>query len=158
MLPLYIRGLGLGLLFSPLSAISLMDIPRQKMGQASGLFNTIRQIGGSFGVALLGTLLTRRVIYHTSVYGQSVDTNSPVYKHIISNVQNFAISATGGTAQQAALKAKALILSNTSSQAFIQGINDDFLLGALITLVLLVPLFFLKTSKDKPLEKIEIME
>ncbi|HEY6950815.1 MAG TPA: DHA2 family efflux MFS transporter permease subunit, partial [Bacteroidota bacterium] len=67
---LYLRGLGMALIFTPLSALALSDIPRERMAQASGLFNVLRQIGGSFGVALMGTLLTQRTTYHMTVYGE----------------------------------------------------------------------------------------
>ena len=52
MLPLYLRGFAMGLMFTPLSTLALTNIPKHKMAQASGLFNVIRQVGGSFGVAL----------------------------------------------------------------------------------------------------------
>lgn len=46
MIPLLIRGFGMGMMFTPLSTISLSEIPKEKMAQASGMFNVIRQIGG----------------------------------------------------------------------------------------------------------------
>lgn len=158
MLPLYIRGIGIGFLFSPLSSVSLMDIPRIKMAEASGLFNTIRQIGGSFGVALLGSILTRRVIFHTQTYGEAVRPNSEAFNHIVHNLTHYVQNATGGAGSEVVLRAKALIAQNLTSQAFVQGINDDFLIGAIITLLLIIPFFFLKIKKNKKGEKIEIME
>ena len=77
MISLYVRGIGMGLIFTPLSTLALLDIPRRKMAQASGLFNVIRQVGGSFGVAILGAMLTRRMVYHAAIYGQAIDQNSP---------------------------------------------------------------------------------
>ena len=158
MLPLYIRGLALGLLFIPLTTVALLDMPKEKLAQASGLFNTIRQIGGSFGVALLGTLLTRRVKMHMSNYGQSVDPNSPQFKNAVYHLQHFAQQAVGGTMSDAAIRAKYLIAKNISTQAFVSGINDDFLISAALTAILVIPLIFLKTGKKKHGEKIEIME
>ena len=156
--PLYLRGIGVGLIFSPLSAVSLMDIPRHKMAQASGLFNTIRQIGGSFGVALFGALLTRRVIYHSGTFGQSINQNSETFKHTVSVMKNYVKYSTGGSGNELILKSKLLIVKNAVSQAFVQGINDDFFLAAVLTLVLLIPMLFLKISKKKNQEKIEMME
>ncbi len=158
MLPLYIRGLALGMLFSPLSAVALMDIPRSKMAQASGLFNTIRQIGGSFGVALLGTVLTRRVIFHTETFSQAVKPNSDALNHVVYGMQHVIQQNTGGTAAEALSKAKILIAQNLTNQAFVQGINDDFLISAAITATLLIPLVLLKIHKNKKREKIEILE
>ncbi|HTY01108.1 MAG TPA: DHA2 family efflux MFS transporter permease subunit, partial [Bacteroidota bacterium] len=79
MLMLYIRGFAMGLVFTPLSTMALSGVPRHKMAQASGLFNVIRQVGGSFGVAIIGTMLTRRVIYHSAMFGQAVNAQSPEF-------------------------------------------------------------------------------
>lgn len=147
MFALYLRGLGLGCLFTPLSMIALSEIPRDKMAQASGLFNVIRQIGGSFGVALLGTMLTRRTMFHTAMYGQAVDSSSPVYQHIAASLQQFAQRSLGGTMSDASLRAQALIGSNVAQQAFVQAINDDFLIAAAITIVVVVPILFLRIRK-----------
>ena len=147
MFVLYLRGLGLGLLFTPLSTIALSEIPREKMAQASGLFNVIRQIGGSFGVALLGTMLTRRTIFHTAMYGQAVDATSPAYRHVAASLQQFAQRSTGGTMSDASTRAQALIGSNVGQQAFVQAINDDFLIAAAITIVVTVPILFLRFKK-----------
>jgi MFS transporter, DHA2 family, multidrug resistance protein len=158
MLPLYIRGLGIGFLFSPLTTVSLMDITREKMAQASGMFNTIRQIGGSFGVALLGTILTRRVIFHTQMYGEAVNQYSATFKHIAYSLSSFVKYSTGSSGSELAMRAKALIAQNVTTQAFIQGINDDFLIGAIITILLIIPMFFLKINKKAKKEKVEIID
>ena len=158
MLPLIIRGFGLGFMFIPLSTIALNDIPKQKMAQATGLFNTIRQVGGSFGVAILGTLLTRRIIFHTQTFGQAIDSNSDVFKHTVYGMRYYIQQSVGGSGNELMLKSKALILKNVTGQAFIQGINDDFLVGALITLFILIPLVFLKYHKRKNGEKVELMD
>ena len=158
MLPLYIRGLSLGLLFIPLSTVALLEMPKEKLAQASGLFNTIRQIGGSFGVALLGTILTRRVKFHMSNYGQTIDQTSAQFKNAVYHLQHFVQGQVGGTMNDAALRAKILIAKNLGAQAFVNGINDDFLISAALTLVLLIPVLFLHTKKQGKREKIEIME
>jgi DHA2 family multidrug resistance protein len=158
MLPLYIRGFGMGLIFIPLTTFALFGIPKEKMAQASGLLNTIRQIGGSFGVALLGSLLTRRTLFHTEAYSQAINSSSPAYQNIAYNLQHFVQYSVGGVGKEVASRANALIVQNMANQAFIEGINDDFLIGAIITATLIVPIFFLKVGKKKKKEKIEIME
>ncbi|NIN64725.1 MAG: EmrB/QacA family drug resistance transporter, partial [Anaerolineae bacterium] len=55
---------GLGSCFVPLSAITLGVISREKMGMASGVFNLMRNIGGSVGIAIVTTLLSRRGQLH----------------------------------------------------------------------------------------------
>ena len=134
MMPLIIRGFGLGFMFIPLSTIAINDIPREKMAQATGLFNTIRQVGGSFGVAILGTLLTRRVIFHSAMYSEAADQTSTAFQHTVYGLRNFVQQTTGGSGTEMMARAKGLILQNISAQAFVRGIDDDFLAGALITL------------------------
>lgn len=149
MLPLYIRGFAMGLLFTPLTTIALADIPRQKIAQASGLFNVIRQIGGSFGVAILGTLLIRREIFHSTMYGQSVEQYSPAYKHIFYGLQNFAQYTLGGTTAQASSRANALIGSHIQQQVFVQSIDDAFFFASIIIIIAIIPIFFIKLGKTK---------
>ncbi len=146
MVSLYIRGLALGLLFTPLSTIALSGISRNKMAQASGLFNVIRQIGGSFGVAIVGTMLTRRMIFHSAMYGQALDQYSPTFQHMAYGLQRFAQQAIGGTGGEAAARAKALLGEHLAQQAFVQAVNDDFLLAAGITIVGVVPILFLRSK------------
>jgi len=148
MVTLYIRGLAMGLMFSPLTAIATIGIPREKMGQASGLINVLRQIGGSFGVALLSTLLTSRVIYHSQMYGEGLDPNSPAFKGVMSNMAHFLVHNAGSTAATAVQQGRYLLLSNLNRQAFVQAISDDFLIAAIITLISAIPIFFLRVKKN----------
>ena len=147
MLPLYLRGLGLGLIFTPISAVALYDIPRPQLAQATGLFNTIRQVGGSFGIAALGTVLTQRVKFHTQIYGEQLNQTSPVFHEVTNRLKEFAMHASGSDNATAILQAKMLMLKNVTEQAFVQGISNDFLIGAILTIILLIPMLLLRTSK-----------
>jgi MFS transporter, DHA2 family, multidrug resistance protein len=149
MFPLYIRGLGMGLLFTPLSTIALSDIPRQKIAQASGLFNVIRQIGGSFGVAMFGALLIRREIFHSTIYGQSVNQYSPAFKHISYGLQYFAKTSVGGTTMDAASRANALIGTHIQQQVFVDSINDVFFSASIIIIIGIIPLLLIRLRKNQ---------
>jgi len=144
MIPLYIRGVAMGLMFTPLSALALSEIPRHKMAQASGLFNVIRQVGGSFGVALLGAMLSRRMIFHMAAYGQTADPYSAPFTSAVMRIQMFAQHAAGGDAGLAASRAKALVSSHFADQSFVAAIADDFLIAAAITAICLIPIMFLR--------------
>lgn len=151
MISLYIRGIAMGLLFTPLSTVALSGIPREKMAQASGLFNVIRQVGGSFGVAILGTMLTRRMLFHLSTYGEAIDQSSPAFRIISQRLQMFAAHMAGGNAGESAARAKALIAQHVSQQAFVSAIGDDFMLAAVITIVCAIPIFFLRSNRKQDL-------
>jgi len=146
MLPLYIRGVAMGLVFTPLSTLALKEIPRHKMAQASGLFNVIRQIGGSFGVAIMGTLLTTRVVHHLAAYGERVDVRSPLIGNVTATLAVFARTTVGGTSAEGLARAKGLLMSHISQQAFVSAINDDFLLAGVITMAGVLPLLLLRKS------------
>lgn len=137
MFPLYLRGVAMGLLFTPLSTLALTDIPREKMAQASGLFNVIRQVGGSFGVALLGALLTRRIIFHMALYGQAVNQFSPAVEAATNKIQMFAQYASGGTSAEALARAKGLLASHVAQQAYVSAIDDAFFVAGAISFVCL---------------------
>jgi MFS transporter, DHA2 family, multidrug resistance protein len=147
MLTLYIRGFAMGLIFTPLSTVMLLQIPREKMAQASGLSNTIRQLGGSLGVALLATLLTTRVNYHSQMYEQSINSKSQTYSNVSTNLTHQIMRNSGSSYINAMKQSQIAIVSNVSKQAYIQGIDDDFLIAAFITIIGGLPVVLLRTRK-----------
>ena len=64
--PQVLQGVALALLFIPLTALTMASISKEKMGNATSIFNLMRNIGGSFGIALMTTFLTRRTQFHQS--------------------------------------------------------------------------------------------
>jgi MFS transporter, DHA2 family, multidrug resistance protein len=149
MTTLYLRGFGMGMIFTPLSSLSLSTITRDKMAQASGITNTIRQIGGSLGVAVLSTVLASRVSYHAQIYGGAIQSDSPVFQNTIRNLTGYIQHNAGSSIAAATRQGQSVLLSHVSSQAYIQGINDDFLIAAGITALSLLPIFFM-SSRKKP--------
>jgi len=147
MTSLYLRGLGLGLIFTPLSTLSLMTIPREKMAQASGISNTVRQVGGSLGVALLSTILTARVNFHAQMFGGAVQSGSQEFQHLTRNMAYYIQQHAGGSFATALKQGQSILMSNVTTQAFIQGVNDDFLIAALISMVGFLPILMLKSKK-----------
>jgi MFS transporter, DHA2 family, multidrug resistance protein len=158
MASIYLRGLGMGLLFTPLSAIALTDIKRQDMAQASGLFNVIRQVGGSFGVAVVGSVLTQRTLFHTSVDGQSVHQYSPTYQHILYGLKNFSTTVLSAPAGMELQRAKALIFSDIVKQAIVQATDDTFLFAFGVMMICVIPIMFLRTRRLPKGEKVVSME
>lgn len=146
MLPLYLRGVALGFIFTPMTTIALLDIPKPQLAQASGLFNTVRQIGGSFGIAILGTLLAQRLTFHRQIFGEQLNVSSPAFQEVMKSLKYFSLHTAGAAPYTAAIQAKMLVVKNLITQAFVQGISDDFFVGAVLTLALVIPLMLLKTK------------
>lgn len=149
MLPLYIRGFAMGMVFSPLTSLAFFKIPHNKMGQASGLFNVMRQIGGSMGIAFMSSLLTHRTIYHNAMYGQAVNQHSDTFQNIANQLTHFAVNVLPSNASFAAMRAQALIAEHISAQAFVKAVNDVFFTAALITLAGTIPVFILRYKKKQ---------
>jgi DHA2 family multidrug resistance protein len=63
-LPIVIRSIGMGCLFVPLTTMTLSDIRKEEMGNATSIYNLLRNLGGSFGVAVVTTMLERRAQFH----------------------------------------------------------------------------------------------
>jgi MFS transporter, DHA2 family, multidrug resistance protein len=150
LVPLCLRGIAMGMLFAPLTTVAIHDVPNRRMAQASGLLNVIRQLGGSFGVAVMGSIMTRRMIYHTALYGEQVDPNSDAFRQTLTRLQGFARQATGGTGAEALAKARAEIGSFVANQAFIRAIDDVFLVAGAVIVVGVIPVMLIKTHKARP--------
>lgn len=149
MFPMYLRGLGMGLMFTPLTALGLKDIKGTDMAQASGLFNVIRQVGGSFGVALIGTIFTERTDFHTAIDSQAVSAYSSSYKHILNGIRNFATYRVAAPIAEEISRAKALIISDVTKQAIVQATDDTFLFAFVIMMLCVIPILLLKTTKRR---------
>ena len=149
MISLYLRGFAMGLMFTALTTVSLLEIPREKMAQASAITNSIRQLGGSLGVALLATLLTTRVNFHSQIFSAEVKQGSEVYQNAMNNIKFHVLHDAGSSPADAGRQSQMLMMSNLNKQAFIEGINDDFLFAGIITLCGGIPIFFLHTKKLK---------
>src|SRR5437867_10722129 len=70
--PMILRGVGLGLVFVPLTNLALGELPMEKIPNGTGLFNLLRQLGGSVGIALSATLLTRFQAAHHAALAEHV--------------------------------------------------------------------------------------
>ncbi len=147
MTSLYIRGFAMGITFTPLSTLSLMSISKDKMATASSISNTIRQVAGSIGVAFFTTLLTSRVNFHAQIFGNAAETGSQEFRNVMANIVNHIQMTGGSTMATAVTQGRLLLASNISKQAYIQGIDDDFLVAGVITLLALIPTIVLRTRK-----------
>lgn len=150
MLSLYLRGIGMGILFTPLLTLSLSNIKNDMMAQASSITNIIRQMGGSFGVAIFSHILTQRTNFHTERYSQALDYTGEVYRRTIGNLSDFALQTAGITEQSTRSIAEQMVIKRLDLEAYIGGINDVFFIAFIITLLSILPIFWLrKTKKTK---------
>lgn len=144
MLSLYLRGLGMGLLFTPLLTLSLINIQNKDMAQASSITNIVRQMGGSFGVAIFSHLLTQRTAYHTQRYDEALNYTGDVFRQTINALGQFIEQVAGKSAGEANEVAEILVQKRVGLEGYISAINDDFFIAFIITLLCVVFVLFLK--------------
>lgn len=147
MVSLYMRGLGMGLLFTPLLTLSLVDIRNRDMAQASSITNIVRQMGGSFGVAVFSHLLTQRTAFHTQRYSEALDYTGEAYRQTLHSLSRFIETTAGGVPGSAREVAEMMVLKRVDLEGYIAAINDDFFIAFIITLLCVVPVLFLRTKK-----------
>jgi DHA2 family multidrug resistance protein len=130
-------GIGLPLIFIPITTASYDGIPPAKTDQASALINLARNFGGSMGVALSQTVLARREQFHQSRLVEHLGTWNPFYNDSLNRIQSYL---SGQAATGNALgTASAVIGQDVQSQATILGYIDVFFVLALVA-GLMVPL------------------
>ncbi|UYF98604.1 DHA2 family efflux MFS transporter permease subunit [Halomonas sp. GD1P12] len=137
-LPQIVRGMGLIMCIIPASRIALGTLPAQEVGNASGLFNVMRNLGGAVGLALMDTVRDIREDFHWNQLIPAIDTSREV---VVAEIAKYEAMLSGAVADahQAAI---GLIAQRVSQQAQVLAFNDIFTWLGLIYIVT-VPLVFL---------------
>ena len=141
-----VRALGQPLMIVPLTSIATGTIEPQQAGSASGLFNMMRNLGGSIGIAILSTLLTRRQQFHSNRIGESVSLYNPETQQRIDQLtQNFI--SKGSDPTTAHNQAIATIDNIVRREAFVMAFNDGFYFVGFALLLSGLTLLFCKKVK-----------
>jgi DHA2 family multidrug resistance protein len=142
-----VRALGQPLMLVPLLSLATADIPPQESGSASALFNMMRNLGGSMGIALLSTLVTNREHLHSVRIGSSVTAGSPDLAPRLSSLTQMLLmkGLDPVTASRTALK---ILNGSVSEQAFLLAYGDAFyVIGAVMGASAFLLLFVKKPRK-----------
>jgi len=145
--PQLIQGAGMALLFVPLTTIAMDRIPREKMGYATSLFNLMRNIGGSIGIAITGTMLARHSQATTSMLGANVTPYDPASQSMMYQFRA-AFLAAGSDGVTATNRAYAALFGLVQRQATMVAFVGIFQLMGVI-FIALVPLVLLM-KRPKP--------
>jgi len=143
--PLILRGIGLSLLFVPLTTLALGELQPKDLAQGTGLNNMMRQLGGSFGVALITTLIHLRSGYHRSILLEHVNQFDPAFTARFSALYNGFI-AKGYAAIDATTLAYKAIEGMVLKQTFLLSYMDGFWFTGVFFLFS-IPLLFLQRVK-----------
>ena len=152
--PLIIRGVGLSLLFVPLTTLALGTLKGKDIPQGTGLNNMMRQLGGSFGIAILNTVLHWRMGFHRNMLIENINQYNPAFNmRFNAAVQNLvAAGKSFADAQMIALKSiDYAVLKQTALLSY----TDSFYLVGIIFLFAIPFLFLQPIKKADPKLKVD---
>lgn len=148
--PRFLHGFGMAFLFVPLTTLAFATIHKAKLGNATTVYNVIRNIGGSVGVAVVATLLARRSQVHQVTLVSHVNLWDPETRLHLQQWTDYFLrqGADGFTAQGQAL---AMLYRSTVEQARVLAFQDDFwLLAILFALIIVAIPFMRRISMESP--------
>ncbi|MBL4678637.1 MAG: DHA2 family efflux MFS transporter permease subunit [Mucilaginibacter sp.] len=145
LIPLLIRGVGMALLFVPLTTLAMADLKGPEIGQGSGLNNMMRQLGGSFGIAALTTLIHVRQGLHRSNLITNINPYNPAYTERF-NMLMHGFMAKGKSMLDATQMAYAAIEGAVARQTMLLTYDDAYWVSGLIMLFS-IPLLYLQPFK-----------
>jgi DHA2 family multidrug resistance protein len=136
-----IRGVGQILAMMPLNQAAMAAVSREESGDAAGMYNMARNLGGSVGLAIIGTLIDRRETFHNAVLREAITNNSLTgQEHIAANAAGFF--AQNGDMAYSKMQALGQLAVQIQTQATVITYSETFwLLG--IALLACIPLAFL---------------
>jgi DHA2 family multidrug resistance protein len=146
--PRIVLGIGLAMIFVPLTTVTLSVIPRQEMGNATGVFNLLRNVGGSVGIAIAATLLARySQLYQTSLVPH-INQYSPIFQTRYNELKQTLITR-GMQATQADQSALEMLYGMVRKQAAALAYNRIFFIIGLAFLAIIPLLLLLKRPKHQ---------
>jgi DHA2 family multidrug resistance protein len=146
-IPLIIRAVGQPLIMTPLSAVTTAGMAQgRESGAASSLFNMMRNIGGSIGIAGLSTLLSVRERFHSERIGESVTIYSGAVQERLQQATTYFISL-GSDPYSAHAQAIGAVGGAVQRQAFLLAYGDCFLGLGCVLLASGIALFFMKKTR-----------
>jgi DHA2 family multidrug resistance protein len=146
--PQFIQGAALAMLFVPLTTATMDPIPKEEMGNATSMFNLMRNLGGSFGIAAATTYLFRRQQLHTNQLGARVTPFSPAAAAMTSGLQG-AMKAHGSDPFLAARQAYVATWGLIERQASMLSFVDTFMAMGIVFLLVLPLLFVMKRPQSR---------
>ena len=134
--PRMVMGIGLAFLFVPLATVMASYMPRQKIGTATGIFNLMRNIGGSFGIAAVTTTLARRAQFHQARLIPHISLYDPHYQQMF-KAAIAGLMARGQPYLVAQKQAIGIVYSSVLRQAMTMSFIDCFWLLGVAVLVIM---------------------
>lgn len=145
---LMVRGIGLGFLFVPTTTLALSSLKGKEIGQGAAFTGMVRQLGGSFGIALISTYISRKTIQHRADITSHVSIYTPGVQQRLDGMKS-SFMAAGSGADQATLQALKAMDGSITKQAMLLTYMDVFLYIGVFFLFCIPFVLLLKPAKSK---------
>ncbi|HCC4414839.1 TPA: DHA2 family efflux MFS transporter permease subunit [Staphylococcus aureus] len=133
-----LRSFGMAFIMMPMVTAAINALPGRLASHGNAFLNTMRQLAGSIGTAILVTVMTTQTTQHLSAYGEELDKTNPVVQD---HMRELA-SQYGG--QEGAMK---VLLQFVNKLATVEGINDAFIVATIFSIIALILCLFLQSNK-----------
>jgi DHA2 family multidrug resistance protein len=145
LLPILITGFGLSFVFVPINTAAYGTLSNEQIGNASGLFNLMRNVGGSIGISLASTLLTRRTDVHQNLITNSVPQTGQNFQNSLAAATHALTGSYGGS--NASQPALAMLYQQLGRQALNWAFVDVFRWLSLLSFGCIVIVWLFKKVK-----------
>lgn len=133
-----LRSFGMAFIMMPMVTAAINALPGRLASHGNAFLNTMRQLAGSIGTAILVTVMTTQTTQHLSAFGEELDKTNPVVQD---HMRELA-SQYGG--QEGAMK---VLLQFVNKLATVEGINDAFIVATIFSIIALILCLFLQSNK-----------
>jgi DHA2 family multidrug resistance protein len=144
--PLILRGVGLGFMFVPLTTVTLAQLSPKELPQGVGLYSFFRQLGGSFGIAGIATLVSRYTQQMRAVLGDHIVSGEPGAMSRLNGLTG-AMMARGADAWTAKQRALMLLDRQLIGQSSVIAYGKIYVLAAALILLLIPLLLLVRETK-----------
>lgn len=133
-----LRSFGMAFIMMPMVTAAINALPGRLASHGNAFLNTMRQLAGSIGTAILVTVMTTQTTQHLSAFGEELDKTNPVVQD---HMRELA-SQYGG--QEGAMK---VLLQFVNKLSTVEGINDAFIVATIFSVIALILCLFLQSNK-----------
>ena len=140
--PSVVNGIAISFIFVPLTTTTMSQLGQQQIGNASGLYNLMRNLGGSIGIAFVTTMLARGAQVHQALMVGHLTPGHPAYEERLAAAK--ALLGHHADSVTAAKQAYSAMYSVLDQQAHLWAFVDNFYLFALLALCAIPLIFLLK--------------
>lgn len=142
-LSMLVRALGQPFVITIISQMAVAGVAKEDSAGASSMFNVMRNLGGSIGIALLQTFTTWQEHFHFDVIAQRLSADNPLVKERLDLMTAEMQAGTGGTGEAAAM-ALAQLQDMVRREAYVMAYSDCFYIMGIAMAVALIAVCFLR--------------